>query len=221
MAGGDKLSVMIIGHSLIDDVKYFAHHSMKGASNLRLEQLEVDWQTMRGLNWRKLRKHIVPKIGLGNKQSLPDIIYIHVAENDLDSKESYSIVARKYLHQVRTWIDSLGVKVVILGNGIPRRKTRKSDFDRKWRLFNAQMRSRLLHSDSKAHGKVTADRFIEPGLWWWEHERLSKTSPKQDPQLAKRKFAFDGVHLNYRSTKRLYYSIRTALLEASRNISSK
>jgi hypothetical protein len=201
---GEKLSVALVGHSILDDLRNLTVTSESLSENFQLQQLSTCWLTVRGLNWAKMRRDIVPQL----MALLPDVVYFQVADNDLDSLESVQSVVAKYISHANVCVDSLTAKRVIISAALPRRSTRNISpecYNSKVVLFNNQLKGALCHS-VRSHGPLALDTFKDPRVWFWDHPRLG----------SKTQFKRDGVHLADPSAKRLFFSIRTALREATR-----
>jgi hypothetical protein len=201
----EKLSVALVGHSILDDLRQLTVSSESLAENFQLQQLTVNWLTVRGLNWARMRRDIVPQL----MALLPDIVYFQVADNDLDSMEPVEDIVAKYLCQARLCVDSLMAKRAILSAALPRITTRiisHQTYNRRVVAFNNQLRLALCHA-SQSQGPVVLDRFRDPRVWFWDHPRLG----------GRTQFSRDGVHLAEPSARRLFFSIRMELREATRS----
>ncbi len=149
------------------------------------------------------------KCGADGAGCLPDIVYVQVAGNEFDSTELVETIVRKYMFQARQWVDSLAVRRGILSMALPRSNARSMSarqYNRRVRQFNRLLSQQGCRPYPMTHGRVTRGKFTDPCIWYWHHERLGSTSRLQA----------DGVHLAAPSLKRLYFSIRMALLEVSK-----
>ena len=202
------LSVALIGHSMLDDVRKAAYQQSL-YKDLGVSQLSVNWLDARGMTWRKYWRSVLPSIPL----ILPDIVYFQIVENDLDSPESVEHLAQAYLGQALVFVQDLCVEVVIISMAIHQTWTRtpglsRGDLQDKVDSFNQLMRMRLLRNPgATTFIRNPATCFKDPHIWWWEHARLRACPPA--------KLAADGVHLTTAGTARLLRSVKTAVWQAS------
>ncbi len=127
--------------------------SEKLGENFQLQQLDVYWLTIRGMNWTKLRWDIVPQL----MALLPDdVLYFQVADNDLDSQQPVKDIIQKYLWQTKVCLDSLGAKRVIISSALPSNSTRHISPDvymDRVANFNRQL-SDILTVGGISHGPI-------------------------------------------------------------------
>ena len=93
---------------------------------------------------------------------------------------------------------------MIISMALHRSRTRNlpvSIYNRKVDMFNQYMGNMLVKERAS---RSPVNRYKNQGLWWWKHQKLMKHPP-----------LMDGVHLvDFPGQKRLYRSIRLAVLEA-------
>ncbi len=90
-----RLTVAIVSHSVLDNVRKLAIRDPSLAEDLDLSQLRILWLVRHGLNWGKLRKFVVPELQL----LLPDIMYVQVVGNDLADNVSVRTLIDRHLQQ--------------------------------------------------------------------------------------------------------------------------
>ena len=203
-----KLTVALVGHSILDDVRRLAIQDPDLSESLDLAQIQVLWLTTRGLNWQKLRRFSVPEL----QAVLPDVVYVQVVGNDITDNVPVRILIDRHLQQARACIEGLGAKSIIIGSAIHRQRVRgdmtPADFNARVDQFNKGMRKILCRGNVSKHGPLDTRRFRYPQIWFWQHKRL--LSPKLR----------DGVHLERKAAKRLYYSIRLSIKNVEKALSS-
>ena len=206
-----RLAIAVIGHSILDDVRKVAVDQGL-AESLAIPGAQVHWMVRRGLNRRKYWRNILPEI----PRLLPDIVYFHFVENDLDSVTPIGTVIDAILSQAEVFTRSLGVDVFVVSMALHRTSVRTLQLgplgmrDRV-DYFNQKMRrSLLLNPEETPLHHNPAASFRSPQIWWWEHDRLRSCPPN--------KIAPDGVHLQRMGNVRLLHSLKRVMREAARVI---
>ncbi len=142
-----RLTVAVIGHSVLDNICKLVVRDPSLDEDLELSQLRILWLVRRGLNWRKLRKFVVPEL----QSLLPDIIYVQLVCNDLADDVSVRTLIDMHLHQARACIEGLGAKTVIVGSAMHRQSVRGkisvSDYNERVDSFNRGMKRVLCRGD--------------------------------------------------------------------------
>ena len=203
-----RLAIAVIGHSILDDVRQVAVQRQFSES-LAVPGARVHWLVRRGLNWRRFWAEILPVI----PSLMPDIIYFHLAENDLDSPASLPAIMGAILRQAEVLTRSLGVDVFIVSMALHRTSVRTlglGPLGMRDRVdyFNQQMRRSLLIDPTRtSFCQGPADNFRSSRVWWWEHNRLRACPPST--------IAPDGVHLTPAGNNRLLHSLKRAVQQAA------
>ncbi len=200
-----KLTVAIVGHSVLNNVCKLAIRDPSLTEDLDLSQLRILWL----VNWGKLRKFVVSEL----QSLLLDIIYVQVVGNDLADDVSLRTLIDRHLQQARACIEGVGAKTVIVGSAMHRQSVRGrmsvAEYNERVDSFNRGMKRVLCRGDVPTRGDLDIKRFRYPQIWFWSHSRL------RSPCLV------DGVHPDTTTTKRLYYSIRLALKNAGKILSGQ
>ena len=115
-----KLTVALVGHSILDDVRRLAIQDPDLSESLDLAQVQILWLTTRGLNWQKLRRLSIPEL----QAVLPDVVYVQVVGNDITDNVSVKTLIDPHLQQARACIEGLGAKTIIIGSAIHRQRIR-------------------------------------------------------------------------------------------------
>jgi hypothetical protein len=110
------LKAAIVGHSITDDMRLLCSSISDMSEGLNCVQLAMLWLTVRGLNFFRFRKEVLPDL----KALSPDIIFLQIAGNDLDGPETAELLAKRYVYQATALFGgSVKVKSIILGEALP------------------------------------------------------------------------------------------------------
>ncbi len=154
-----KLTVAIIGHSVLDKVCKLVIRDPSLAEDLDLSQLRILLLVRCGLNWGKLRKFVVPEL----QSLLPDIIYVQVVGNDLADDVSVRTLIDRHLHQARACIEGLGANTVIDGSAMHRQYVRgkmsATEYNERVDSFNRGMKRVLCRADVSTCGDLDIQCF--------------------------------------------------------------
>ena len=200
----EQRTATICGHSFIARLKHFSAKNDGFDQEFGLSAMNVTWIGISGMTIKDVETNL-PIIEEGR----PHILYLHVAGNDLDSKhKSVHQVVEETLAVVDK-LHKLGVRLVILSMVLTRTNTRHLSadiFNDRVQEYNATMKDLLVVEGA---GRKTQGHYTRPDVWWWEHQKLINNPPLKD-----------GVHLtDFPGQKRLYRSIRLALIEAEKHLS--
>jgi len=204
--GGHNLA--ICGHSFMTRLNTACHKSQSFSPNLNLVDTSVTWHTGFG-TWDKFRDrpHGLPAL---LSPPHPDIVYFELGGNDLDSHLSAVCVAKKALDTASVLIKQ-GVSLVILGQALHRGKTREvpvHQYNAKVDAYNRALQDTLEHPDVNSR---SSDRFADSTRWYWKHLKMQEFfGDMLDPE--------DLVHLTDHGNKKLYRSIRAAMIQGIRSI---
>jgi lysophospholipase L1-like esterase len=209
----DKKLVMLLGHSQLRNLFDLAdspHKSREFASlplrtNFDLNEIYCHWRVRSGL---KIKDMGLKEFDMLDREQ-PKILYIQLADNDLGSNDLPRNVAQMAVNVARIIVDdpTSSVKLVIISKALPREgttvhmKVSLTRFNRKVEAFNTFLQDELMSPWGKSHEKVEPRSFTDPRIWVWDHRRFG-------PRLDLKR---DGVHLNEKGERALYYSIRGAL----------
>ena len=199
----DVKQVVILGHSILRNLKHYASTTKNRDPTFFWDQVRVSWLVKGGLSYKRLQKHFKAEI----EQILPDIIYMQVAENDVNSRWSATKIGRKYWNLAKSWVDGLGVGIIILSIVTPREKPTvitKKAYQKKAFKVNTFWKDRVLVNNKFPKGQVVLQHYKDPRIWLWGQERLANHPS----------FKSDGVHFKGASMKRLYFNLQRALKAA-------
>ncbi len=203
------MTLAIVGHSVLDNVRKLAIRDPSLAEDLDLSQLRILWLVRCGLNWGKMRKFVVQEL----QSVLLDIIYLQVVGNDLADDVSVRTLIDRHLHQTTACIEGLEAKMLIVGLAMHRQSVRGkmsvTEYNERVNSFNRGMKRVICRGDVPTNVDLDIWSFRYPQIWFWAHNRLCSLC------------LVDGVHPDTTATKRLYYSIRLALKNAGKILSGE
>jgi hypothetical protein len=203
---GDRLVVAVVGHSLLVDVQNHAIRSDNLSMDLSLSRVDVHWMVSRGLNYDKLIRYILPELS----QLKPRVIYFQVMGNDIDSQLSPESIVAQYVQLAKVYTGSGHIARVLISTVIKRTRSFKlsaEKFEEKRTKVNEALREALLVKPFPSKGRPPLDVYRDPKVWIWEQARL------KNPKLTR-----DGVHLQEDSLRRLFFNLRMAIWEATRDM---
>ena len=205
------IPIVLCGHSFITRLQTstsYPNNNMQ--SNFRLSQANIVYVSRGGKNFQELFECDWDTI----MKSPPQIIYIELGTNDLDSRTPVATFTNDILTKAEEMIE-IGVKLVIFGEILERnpstrgrpstRKISLNIFNQKVKEHKQQMKSRL--EDSTLQKKA---RRIHPNIWHWDHHYITASV---HPMISS-----DGVHPTPEGLEKLYKSIRGALLQGIKHI---
>ena len=188
------LNITVCGHSFIRRLELYAIENFGHYHNFRLEHnvAHVTCIGISGLTVQKLiNSHLHAIV-----QSRPDIVYLEIGTNDLADPNKSAREVGDGIKEVCTMLRNLGVKRVVVGEvtfrvgrGIP---YRTPDFNYKVLTLNRYLQVRL-------------DEYSNVGMAFWRHKYLWQSALQ---------LYVDGVHYTKDGNKRLFRSIRGALLKS-------
>ncbi len=139
---------------------------------------------------------------------VPKIVYIQVAGNDVDGIVPVNELAAGLVSFAMT-LHQDGVQVVVLSMALHRTRPihcSRRAYESRCLEFNIRMKELLIRPGSS---RRPDDRALHAGIWLWEHQKLMVRPPLKD-----------DIHLTEDTgLKRLYWSIRLALVEAAKHCS--
>lgn len=202
--------VSLCGHSFIRRLEDETYANPKLEKSMNIAEADITWLHKGGMTWFSFGEAREGKQAV--IQSKPDLLYLELGTNDLDSYMPPLDVAQKAISVVNELLDS-GVKRVILGEVIPRSRSGRvplSMFEENEYAYNNFMTNMLIHEQASRRTPVD-ERFKNPHVWFWKHKGL------RTPESCVLKW--DGVHLNEDvGLPKLYGSIRMALLAGLRHL---
>jgi lysophospholipase L1-like esterase len=186
--------IMIIGHSFITRLSQFLDKNEGRFHNYHLEydQVNVKHLGKGGKTVTYARYMDLSEVS----QYKPHIVYIELGSNDLSKKNGQPEVIASELHEFANDLLGIGVIQVIIGQ-VLHRKGRGIPH----RLGSYNLRVTTFNNICKA----LFDSSISPGCYFWQHISLYK----KEHTIQR-----DGVHLTDIGQKRLFRSIRGALLRS-------
>lgn len=200
------VKVAIVGHSFIRRLHDHIPYNPRLRTMLDISEIWVEWFCKGGYTFQRFRDNKLND-GMGLDDMLawePDIVYIEMATNDLDSADSHLTVAQRAMTMINDLLQAK-VKVIILGEVLHRYADGfllAGQFNEKADQYNLFMKQTLINTNVPRNHP---DRFRNHNIIWWEHMKL-KASQFQ-------LYLDDGIHLtDDPGLKRLYFSIRTAVL---------
>ena len=197
-------SVGIIGHSIARNLLSFIDQRQDYTRNFGLETARVRWLTVGGLKLKDMN-------GCGwdfIRNQTPDVIVLQIMDNDVDSHKGLQEVVDGHVFFAEEVVAEFGsaIKVVIcapLHRSTPKYMSRE--------LYNSRveecikgMRHRL--GKVVSTGTEGKKRPVNNNVFFWEHKKLRGLTQLRS----------DGVHLTDVGSKRLYFSLKTAIRELVR-----
>ena len=202
-----KTKVSFVADSYGSHLQSFINHSDQCGPDFHLAQADVTWVFKGG--WT-LGKFCVEPPGFQSViYSLPQVVFLQLGGNDLDSPLSAETVANRAI-SLASDLRSHGVQIVILGEVILRHKSRipLEQYIKKVGDYNDIMRSRLIDNSQTRQSSL---RFVNPSIWQWDHLQMRKSFL---PLIRE-----DGVHLtDHPGNSRLYWSVRLAFKQAIQHL---
>ena len=206
--GQDRIRALLCGHSLLKRLSVYARDSPGLDQNLGLVNVDVSWITEGGKTLQWVRRNI-PLI----TESGPNVVYLQVVGNDLDSSPCPPQQLAEDIISVCDRLRDEGVQLIILSTVLPRTKPKylsPSQFSLRRKILDEYMRYRLVKDNAQGS---PADRASMSHIWYWFHQKL-------DPEDPTTVLEDDGVHLsNNPGQTRLYRSIKRAMIEADKWLS--
>ena len=191
--GREPLNITVAGHSFINHLNTFACNNYGYWHNFKMEQ-EVATVKCIGISGATVEKMINLHLHriVDNK---PNIVYLEVGTNDLCDPSMMAKQVADRIKELCVMIHNLGAKRVVVGEvtfrvgrGIP---GKTPDFNYKVLSLNKRL-------------QVLLDHNTDSSYFFWRHKYLWNS------QL---NLYRDGVHYNKDGNRRLFRSIRGALLK--------
>lgn len=177
---------------------------------MNIAEADISWCHRGGMTWFSFEEAAEGKQAV--IRSSPDLLYIELGTNGLDSYMPPLDVAQKAVAVVNDLLET-GIKRVIIGEVIPRSRSGRvplSMFEENEYAYNKFMNDLLIHESASRRTQVD-ERFKNPTVWFWRHKGLR--TPENNV------LKWDGIHLNEEyGLPKLYGSIRTAILAGLRHL---
>lgn len=208
-----QFKVAICGHSFIKRQRDFIleDKSNKYFANMKMQEAYIRWICRGGWTWDLFDSD---KKGWQEvKEYKPDLVFIELGTNDLDSFDSVSKVVQKAKRMVDKML-SIGIKKIVIAHVIPRgakgRYVQLHKLNDKISDYNDTMKQEFINESVP---KRSPYRFWDNRVWFWEHKGLRSSQY----ELLRR----DGVHLSaFPALDRHYHSVRLAILSGLRDLST-
>ena len=196
--------VAFVAHSYGSHLQKYINVIPQRDPDFHLAQADVSWCFKGGWTWEKFWADPCGFVSV--YEAKPDVIFIQLGGNDLDSHLEAHTVANYALDVAAAFLH-YDVQLVILGEVLHRKKTRHiavDAYNNKVDAYNTCLRDCLLDGDQP---RRSPSRFLNPNIWQWDHLRLHGS---RLPLLRD-----DGVHLtDHPGNSRLYWSVRLAYKQA-------
>ncbi len=196
------LPVCLIGHSILNDLRLLlSSKDVDLHDDFNLLTVSPVWKTVRGLTFPAFVDTCLEFLDSNRL----DIVFLQFAGNDQDSTSSVTDITERYLRISYSLLLHCSTKIVIC-EALPHSKTRHctvADYAQRRHHFNSSLKSALVLPDAPK-GRLSST-FVDPQVWFWLHEKLQGGSQLKD-----------GVHLTPQGLRRLYFSVRMVLREATK-----
>lgn len=194
--------VLIFGHSFISRLKYSIRESTDDSlrSDFKLQQCDVTLAGFGGLTVSRRREQFFRKVTSLFAYQKYDIVVFQLGSNDI-SHDTSPIVLAGLISDFATYLlDNHNVQIVYICQIFTRPRPRYITAERYSAIRN------------ETNNKIEAAVEDYHRIKYWTHKRIFN-SPIQ-------LFCQDGVHLNAMGTKKLYKSLRQAVIFAVEDFKS-
>jgi hypothetical protein len=191
--------IVLMGHSFLTRLGDYMHNNLGRFNNFGMEHYQAQIYNI-AVGGRTAQKCRNLDLGTMTKY-LPDIVYLEIGTNDLSPKEAKCEVVSAQIHELCNDILGLGPKLVVVGQiikrtqrGIPRR--------------NNSFNDKVITTNKITKALLGPE--MSPGTRFWTHRGFWFS----DKDLIDGR----GVHLTTLGNRKLYRSVRGALLQAVRYV---